>query len=163
MKTMLFACLFGVALVAQEPTLAETTAWLEAEGPGLMQSTTIDRDLGAIKKSTTMLHLQSCTLSWTGTSSIGAGPVHQTAFKVPLKDLDTGGFVVMPAGDRLQVKTRATVGSTMTGPPLGPPQPGWNGLVDRVFVPVQNADAAGRLLNAIRRAAVLCGAPASVF
>jgi hypothetical protein len=150
---------FLLALVGQGgPTLAETKHWIESEGPSIMRSTEVSR-VGVIESSVRdlLLDADQCVLSWTTNNNLKA--------RIPLKDVDTGGFLVesntfldSAPTFSLRIKTRASVGATMQGWYRGRQQ-----LVDVLSANVKTQNDGERLANAIRRAAVLCGAPASAF
>jgi hypothetical protein len=151
-----YTCFAQEPTPAKEPTMAETKAWIEAEGPAIMQSVQISR-AGTFRSAVSDLVLHDCILSWNTSHNLHAD--------VPLKDLDTGGLLVSSStfmGSAptwsLRIKTRSSVGPTING---------WDrsrqAMVDVISESVRNQEDGNRLAAAIRRAAILCGAPASPF
>jgi hypothetical protein len=141
---------------SEGPSIAETKAWIESEGPAIMTSTEISR-AGIIKSSVTALKLDDCVLSWNASNNLTA--------RIPLKDVDTGGLLVdsstFMGSDpvfSMRITTRASVGRTMTGWEYGR-----SALVDSLREHVRNREDGERLKKAIIHAAILCGAPASPF
>jgi len=154
----------GFVLDAQEaprePTLAETKAWIESEGPAVLKTIHLS-SVGPIYSSVSDLVMIDCHLSWKNESKI--------IVNVPLKDLDVGGVILTPsalstAGDEnlmLRLKTRSSIGPTISKVDMG--KKGKQDLVDTVVESVRTQGDGNRLVAAIRRAAILCGAPASPF
>jgi hypothetical protein len=147
----------GLLSQAAAPSIEETKAWIESEGPRIMDTTTHTR-LGEFKSSVSNLRFDtsSCRITWTMSNGLRAS--------VPMADLDTGGLVVS-AGTLFDaqthtftIKTRATVGPTIDGWYESKPK-----KVSEIAVDVVNQVDGDRLANAFKHAAILCGAPQSAF
>jgi hypothetical protein len=162
-----FSIVFGAQTPTTGPSLAETKTWIETEGPAIMQSMEIS-SAGTLrsKADQVFLNTDKCELSWTTEVGWdGKPPTTVLHARIPLKDLDTGGFLVTSSTFlnskpvfSLRIKTRASVGPTMTGWYQSKEQ-----LVASLSQSVRNKEDGERLAAALRAAAILCGAPASPF
>jgi hypothetical protein len=165
---------------AQEPTLAETTRWLEVDGKALMKATgsKLDRRyniLTVIEHEVIDLKLEECNLHvvsrWHSevTSPVG-GQVDDKRLHmvVPMKSVDIGGFTIVDltvlsetpvqlVSMRLQSSEGAAVRSWTEG------REGEESMSDGGQIFVRGRPEGERIINALRRAAVLCGAPRAVF
>lgn len=162
------------------PTMAETKAWLESEALPMVGGSEITQDRsGTVTRMSDKLanlSVQDCRLAFDmdtmfsiGSASYQRPPVTGTYhIIVPLKDLDIAGVKTAAAapaarGDvtypRLRIKTRAAAGKTIktTGGSKG------EEASDGISFFVRNDDDGERVAKAIRRAAILCGAPPSPF
>jgi hypothetical protein len=160
------------------PTLAETAAWLETDGQALMHGGRIqlDRRYSILSVSTYKyreVKVKDCTLSWTVDYSFllktPGKPDKKTnaswVVRIILKDLDTGGLAVQ-SDTRLsdepvytvRIGTRAAVGATIV---LREGEKAEK--KSAAFIYVHDQGDGQRLVNAIKRAAILCGAPAGPF
>jgi hypothetical protein len=166
------------ANVVPGPTMAETKSWLETEAPTFLRTggTKLDKRYGILTvehHGATDVRLDSCALSWTSWSTFELksqlgdktdSSSRRTA--VPLKDLDLNGFTVLTdslltsAKQFVHMRTRAAVGKTITtSDNNGAPRN--NEEIANLYV--TGPDEAARIITAIKRGAILCGAPASPF
>jgi hypothetical protein len=141
------------------PSLTETVAWIEAEGPGIMQGGTKQ-----IKRGDTIMMIfnmnwrasevsvKNCTLSWVTVLEIEGGLLTKPDPKVTTVTKTSVPLKVI-------LNTRAAIGPTITDEQEGKPR------TKRARVGITVTDTVGgeRLAKAFRRAAVLCGASLSPF
>ena len=148
----------GVATLAQEPSMIETKAWLETEAPSMM-SAQVGFTGGAVAKVTVSgITLNDCVLSWT--ERYTGAMEDQNTVALPLRAVDTGGVLArlkddtLPRSDYVEVPVRKATGQTVTRS-----RPGKSAETsESVMMLATDAIAAGRVANAVRRAATLCGA-----
>lgn len=152
-----------IAVAGQEPTLEETKAWLESEGArDLVGASKLGRSSSEVRL--TEVKLDSCTLRYIVESN---GDRWRAA--VPLKDLDIGSITLEPENDlytlRVQLKTRVAAGETITWTPVTTTKRTDVNVIktDNDFIFVMSSNHGDRVARAVRRAALLCGAPAPPF
>jgi hypothetical protein len=146
---------------SQEPNIAETKAWLESEGASFLYGVAHFAGGVTVQFNFADVALDNCVLSWTALEQTDEGKPEKTRISVPLKDVDTGGIEVRPGdevfSDFVSVRTRKSVGPTISVKPADKPA-----STDSNAMMFVKADGQ-RVVNAVRRAALLCGAPASAF
>jgi hypothetical protein len=172
--SILAIMIFSVGLHAQsaekKPTLAETKAWLEQEAVPMLRA--YGSRLGAFNVLTsedhqvTRLQLDACRLAIADSSVHKVNDdvqVYRDTLLVPLKDLDVGSievkqFQIMTDKPMtiITMHTRASIGKTIMAKP--------SGKSDQVAsMYVGDPQDGERIVTALKRAAILCGAPASPF
>ena len=180
----------GPLAAQAEWTMAETRAWLETDAAELTRSsteTTINNGLMFLYVTSAVLRLDACSLSIAVTDNGGVNGFRSTML-VPLGEVNAGAVAVVVQSDRLVPHAEQT--DPRTGRPVDPSttedvfryrpartyvsipafQPNTFPFVrvnDRgelrewlASIPAKNREAGDLLASAVRRAAVLCGAPA---
>lgn len=159
------------------PTLSQTKQWLEEEAMMFLHASG-SLQIGQSVRSTngwmtTDLRLTECKLKWKQHSWFdmsGRGPTSRDSSaywsEVPLKDLEVRSVRVedqkVVTAEPVQfiiVPTRQAVGETIKTWRDGK-QPSSSGVANMFASSRENGQ---RVVNAIRRAAILCGAPNSPF
>jgi|SRR6185436_2589233 len=165
------------AAVPPGPTMEETKTWLESEGRALMRARGIQQDRPRLRVSTGEEHvdtltLTDCRLTWhalrtietitvTARGSVTTGAANWTDVRLDLQDLNPSSSGVQPEtlftdapiyAVRLVIRDPRTATSTASID-NGNPQ-----VLPAVIVRAQTAEDGQRIANAIKRAAVLCGA-----
>lgn len=167
------------AAAAQAPSMAETKRWVEVEGRQMLNALsthTNGAELVTSRYRPVDLRFDGCNLvaSFVDTTiarSVGApwDTVSQLfAFRVPLAKVDVGALISRDAGEvssdrvplqHVVLKLRTDEVVDMEASLNGVPAKG-NRVASLV---VRSKEDGDRLANALRRAATLCGAPASPF
>jgi hypothetical protein len=163
------------------PTVAETKAWLELEAVPILQldESKTDRTVGI--RTTRSYHAsavsyEACKLSITFKSGIEfvdtsgrikpkATPATPNLIAMNMKDLDVGGVLVHASTDysveptySLRFGARLSLGPTVLVGPTGEQR-----KIQTHEAGVRNQEDGQRLANAVKRAGILCGAPAGPF
>ena len=163
------------------PTMAETKAWLESDGVAFMSGATEliqfpgSSILTVMTKEEQNLKLENCSLTWVGhitTKTTVPGKPDEidnsvTTYEMPMKDVDVAGVQVVPRGPandpsgfNVNVPIRAALGPTITYKSSRDNEP--KKQAGAGFEVRTEADG-GRIAAAIKRAAILCGAPKGSF
>jgi hypothetical protein len=175
------ASVWSMSVHAQEPTMSQVKTWLETESPRLLQSqhTKLDRRyniLSVSERKNSNIKVEQCILSIKTTESFkiisslrNQESKSEWTSYIPLKDLDVGSITVRKVEfdsfsdspmQLLELKTLASIGKTIIqkNPERIEPSAsaGWSSFV-------MNEHDGLRVAKAIKRAAILCGAPESPF
>ena len=148
------------AAMAQAPTMAQTKAWFETDGAKLLGSSKESLRVGRVEVTYSNLTLQNCTLSYTHGSKeekgYFAGRLETQQHKMFLKAVNLSSLSIIPATNEVGVAVRIEAdGQYVAGSESGPKK-------EFRFI-TTFADDADRILKAVKRAAVLCGAKGSAF
>lgn len=170
------------SVVPPGPSMTETAAWLQSEAPALMRSFSTHLDpkyhiLSSTVNAASDVHLSNCVLEFAMTdtfrietpSSPAKTQVSSYHTAIPLKEIEVGGvavedlFLEMLMTEPTQI-LRIRLRATSKGPQITQ----WRDGEDKksmtvTTIDVHNRADGERVGAAIKRAAVLCGAPASPF
>jgi hypothetical protein len=165
---------------AGEPTLAATGHWLSTDGVRLLVSRRekfiAGRDNDLNVRLVLEIGVRDCHLIWTDLDSVRTRHTFGTSkfftrstYDAPLNELDVGGVTTNMYGDDTTFTVRLPTRSSAGKPIRVVSSPLERGDTTTVYqqnvatLPVDNQHDGERVANAIKRAAVLCGAPASPF
>jgi hypothetical protein len=159
----------------KQPTMAETVAWLTIEAVPLLTYTSGPKPgrPGPSRRSIHDLRIADCRMGWEDSNALNLNAstgqpekVNTTVYRAPLGDLDVAGihvttiaqanYVIVEFGPR---QSRPAIPYRITSP--APMQS--SDSTRRLGFPARSADDGSRVVAALKRAAVLCGAPAAPF
>ena len=152
--------------------MAETVAWLTTDAAPLLTYTSGPKPgrPGLSRRSIRDLRIVDCRMGWEDSNALNlnastgqAEKVNTSTYRVPLGDLDVAGihvrtfpqdkYVIVEFGPR---QSKPAIPYRVTSPPTLQS----SDSARRVGFPVRSADDGQRVVAALKRAAVLCGAPA---
>ena len=157
----------------KQPTMAETVAWLTTDAAPLLTYTRGPQPgrPGLSRRSIHDLRIVDCRMGWEDSNALNlnastgqAEKVNTSTYRVPLGDLDVAGihlrtfpqdkYVIVEFGPR---QSKPAIPYRVTSPPTLQS----SDSARRVGFAARSADDGQRVVAALKRAAVLCGAPAS--
>lgn len=158
---------------AKQPTLAETVSWLMTEAPPILTYTQGPRPgrPGMSRRWIHDLRIVDCRMGWEDSHALNvnattgkAEKVNASEYRVPLGDLDVAGIHLRTFAPDDYVIVEFGPRSSKPGIPyrVTSPVPVQRSDTARfVGFAVRSSDDGKRVAAAIKRAAILCGAPAS--
>jgi hypothetical protein len=155
----------------KQPTMAETVAWLTTDAAPLLTYTSGPKPgrPGPSRRSIHDLRIVDCRMGWEDSNALNlnastgkAEKVNTSTYRAPLGDLDVAGihlrtfpqdkYVIVEFGPR---QSKPAIPYRITSPAPQSPD-----STRRVGFAARSADDGKRVVAALKRAAVLCGAPA---
>ena len=182
MNQIVLAAVASVSIVAaanaqnstktKQPTMAETVAWLTTDASPLLTYTSPPKPgrPGSSRRSIRNLRIADCRMGWEDNNALNLNAstgqpekTNTSVYRAPLGDLDVAGIHVrpMPQADYVIVEfgprqSKPSIQYQITSPAVQ-----GSDSTRRVGFPARSAADGQRVVAALKRAAVLCGAPAS--
>jgi hypothetical protein len=182
MKQIVLAAAATVSIIAvadaqnstktKQPTMAETVAWLTTDAAPLLTYTSGPKPgrPGRSRRSIHNLRIADCRMGWEDSNALNlnastgqAERVNTATYRAPLGDLDVAGihvrtfapedYVIVEFGPR---QSKPAIPYRVTSPPALQ----GSDSTRRVGFAARSADDGKRVVAALKRAVVLCGAPA---
>jgi hypothetical protein len=158
---VLTACgTLGAQTNGEAPTLEQTVAWLSKDAAPILRSETPRSTITL--RYIDALTVENCRMTWLD-SHVLLGATSSNRLTLPLADLDLGGVHVRTFPDTSSI---VEFGPRVARPPvwIAVGQPAERRDTMRVVAfPVRNVSDGQRVVNAIKRAGLLCGASPSPF
>jgi len=182
MKQIVLAAVATVSIIAvanaqnsakpKPPTMAETVAWLTTDAAPLLTYTSGPKPgrPGSSRRSIRNLRIADCRMGWEDNNALNlnastgqAEKTNTSVYRLALGDLDVGGIHVRPMAPADYVivefgprQSKPSIQYQITSPAVQ-----GSDSTRRVGFPARSAADGQRVVEALKRAAVLCGAPAS--
>ena len=160
------------ATKTKQPTMAETVAWLTTDAAPLLTYTSGPKPgrPGPSRRSIHGLRIANCQMGWEDRNALNINAstgqpekVNITTYQAPLGDLDVAGihvttvaqadYVIVEFGPR---QSKPAIPYRVTSPPVMQR----SDSTRRLGFAARTAADGARVVEALKRAAVLCGAPA---